>query len=94
MGIRVEIMGGQITEDMVPERTLSLYVITGPDTSDYPGMFTVRRQRAASDRCVYIDKKPIGHALTLEEARELVPPGLARIDRDPDDDPVIVESWL
>jgi len=31
---------------------------------------------------------------TIEEARSTVPDGLYRLDRSPDDDPVIVESWL
>ena len=31
---------------------------------------------------------------TLEEARDLVPPGLYRTDRAPADDPTIVETWL
>jgi len=33
-------------------------------------------------------------AATLEGAREHVPQGLYRMDRDPGDDPNIVESWL
>lgn len=33
-------------------------------------------------------------AMTLEDARALVPPGLFRLERDPNDDPVIVETWL
>lgn len=31
---------------------------------------------------------------SLDEARELVPPGLYCMARDPMDDPVIVETWL
>lgn len=33
-------------------------------------------------------------APTLAELRELLPPGLACLTRDPSDDPVIMESWL
>jgi hypothetical protein len=31
---------------------------------------------------------------TLEELRDKLPPGLSRLQRDPNDDPVIVEVWL
>lgn len=31
---------------------------------------------------------------TLAELREQLPPGLARLDRQPDDEPVIVETWI
>jgi hypothetical protein len=33
-------------------------------------------------------------AMTLEEARTLIPPGLYRLERNPEDDPKIVETWL
>lgn len=34
------------------------------------------------------------YASTLERARFLVPPGLVCLARNPDDDPVIVETWV
>lgn len=34
------------------------------------------------------------HVSTLERARYLIPPGLVRLERDPNDDPVIVETWV
>jgi hypothetical protein len=33
-------------------------------------------------------------AATLEEARGIVPPGLTWMDRAPDDDGAIVETWI
>jgi hypothetical protein len=33
-------------------------------------------------------------ARTLEDAREAVPAGLYRMDRDVNDDPRIVETWI
>jgi hypothetical protein len=33
-------------------------------------------------------------AQTLEDVRSVIPPGLYRMDRNPDDDPIIVETWL
>ena len=40
------------------------------------------------------DSGAIGFADTLEQARNYLPPGLVRFERSPDDDPVIVETWL
>lgn len=34
------------------------------------------------------------HAQSLAEVRRLLPPGLYRLGRSPQDDPVIVETWL
>jgi hypothetical protein len=58
--------------------------------ADCPGLFVVR------ERVVAEDANELGAARTaetLEEARSLVPPGADRIDRSPDDDSSIVESW-
>lgn len=33
-------------------------------------------------------------APTIEAIRAMLPPGLARLDRHPSDDPVIVEVWI
>jgi hypothetical protein len=42
------------------------------------------------------EQRPLWAAIarTLDGARSAVPPGLFRLDRSPDDDPVIVECWL
>lgn len=55
---------------------------------DYPDKFIARK---------FILDKPtddirIGN--TLEEVRDMLPPGLIRLDRDFTDDIVIVETWL
>lgn len=34
------------------------------------------------------------YTTTLERARFLIPPGLVCMDRSPEDDPVIVETWF
>ena len=31
---------------------------------------------------------------TLDDVRSLIPPDLYRMDRNPDDDPCIVETWF
>jgi len=55
---------------------------------DYPEKFVARK---------FIFDKPTSEILigdTLEEIRKLLPGGLTRIERDPKDDPVIVEAWI
>lgn len=71
---------------------MNIYVITGTNTTDFPGLYTVRRHVIGAGTVT--PDRIIGHAKTLEEARKLVPPGLSRIDRDQSDDPVILECWL
>lgn len=61
--------------------------------SDFPGLYVLRAQRPCSNG--EIEKSPGAlTADTLDEIRELIPPGLTRIPRFPEDDPVIVECWL
>jgi hypothetical protein len=62
------------------------------DTSDYPNAYVARRfvvnaagHAATNDMFV---------AATLDELRALLSPGLTRIPRFDNDDPVIVEVWL
>jgi hypothetical protein len=71
---------------------LPIYVITS-NPSDYPGKFVVRVQYPSK-----VDPIPgpiVAVAETLDDAREaLVALPLVRMDRHPDDDAVIVETWL
>jgi hypothetical protein len=59
---------------------------------DFPNHFVVRRwtieggAEPKANECRLAD--------SLYEARKLVPPQATRMDRFPEDDPVIVESWL
>jgi hypothetical protein len=60
------------------------------NTKDYPDLFTARPHLARSGRpgdFVMTDA-------TLEGIRALLPPGLVNLHREPQDDPVIVESWV
>lgn len=63
---------------------------------DFPGEFVCRRWRAIDGKAVP-DAEPLARASTLEACRaslwHLVP-CLTRLDRHPNDDPVIVEVWL
>ena len=60
---------------------------------DYPDQFVVRRWRLVGNEAVH-DAQPLAVVDSLDEARAAVPLGLVRINRYPEDDPVIVEVWL
>lgn len=60
--------------------------------SDHPDHFVVRRQFAGKGEIV-IDQR-CWLCNTLAEARQVIPPGLVQFARNPEDDPVIVESWF
>lgn len=74
---------------------LPMYVVY-KNPSDYPGKFVVRLC-VAGRGTVTCDKEPLAVRGTLAEARAaieaLVGP-LHRMNRQPDDDAVIVEVWL
>jgi len=64
---------------------------------DFPAGFIVRAWRV----CCHDGQstEPDGSslalaALSLEQARAMLPPGLFRLDRTTDDDPTLIEVWL
>lgn len=62
--------------------------------SDFPGRVVVRRQIALSDRRIAKDARAFLFP-TLDDARRwLADLNLTCLPRFPDDDPVIVETWL
>lgn len=70
---------------------LPQWTVYGPGTSDRPGvhvarMFVCRPEVLPTDQVL--------EAATLDELRDLLPPGLSRIERFPEDDPNILEVWL
>jgi hypothetical protein len=68
-------------------RTLYLWVVYR-HPADFPNDYVARAWDGE-------DATGIGYAApTLEAVRELLPPGLHRLDRNPLDDAVIVETWL
>jgi hypothetical protein len=71
----------------VPDGPLELFIIYD-HPRDYPGHFVVRRW--------VLDSPTADFAIadTLEAARAEVPAGMHRIPRRPEDDPVIVETWV
>ena len=77
------------------EEMLSVYTIYD-HPKDHPTKFVLRKSLAGS-----VDgKATVQHTNEyvccdpLEEARRYVPPGLYCMPRQPEDDPVIIESWL
>lgn len=57
---------------------------------DFPGKFTARPTTMFS-------KEPVDFVLvseSLDGIRKMLPPGLVRLDREPDDSPSIVEAWV
>lgn len=74
------------------EAVLDIYVVYA-DPADYPGRYVVRRQTVGRG-VVDIAPEPLGVVDTLEQARHLLPDGLNWLDRQPGDEPQIVEVWL
>jgi hypothetical protein len=66
---------------------LSLYTIY-----DEPFGFVVRRWEITKQGA--IPDTEARFAMTLEEARALIPPGMYCLERVPEDDPKIVETWI
>jgi len=77
----------------IPDATvLDLFVIYDRPT-DSPGAFVVRRWFVVKGRLDSVPGEMKDSSRTLQEARKHVPPGRHRMDRHPDDDPKIIETW-
>lgn len=66
---------------------LSIWVVYDHPT-DHPDVYIARR---------FVNDRPTGdtiQGLTLDAVRDQLPAGLARFNRDPKDDPKIVECWF
>ena len=73
---------------------LSLWTIY-ESPADYVGQYVVRRTEIRRwPQAAIVVTNDMYVADSLEEARELLPPGLFCVGRQPDDDPVIAEVWL
>jgi hypothetical protein len=71
--------------------TLCFWVITRRPL-DFPEHYAMRRQLVLKGRIAFAQFAGVYD--TLEEARKDIPQGLYCLGRDPNDDPVIVESWI
>lgn len=61
--------------------------------TDYPGQWIVRRFLITRGD-VLPDRHSTGFALDLDAARSLIPLGLVRLDRSPQDHASVVETWI
>jgi len=59
---------------------------------DHPTLYVLRKWHIGAGALRPDDEFALG--ATLDEIRSLVPDYCVRLERDPNDDPVIVESWL
>jgi hypothetical protein len=84
-------------EDARDRGELLAYFVIYRHPADYPEGYVVRRW-TLEKRPPRLDPEEVpGQAwpvATLEAARALVPEGLARFTRAPNDDPAILETWL
>jgi hypothetical protein len=62
--------------------------------ADFPDVEFVVRGWIVGPHGTLTDSGALGFAHTLDEARNIVPAGLVRMERSPDDDPVVVETWI
>jgi hypothetical protein len=79
---------------MTPSRMLTLWVVYD-HPPDFPDHVVVRRQFVTQHSTTPITSANIGGVYdTLNDARADIPLGHVCIGRFPDDDPVIVETWI
>jgi hypothetical protein len=71
---------------------LTMWVIYA-HPSDHPQHYVLRRRHVLGGR-IEVDTAHTLLANDLAGARALLPPGLFRLPRLPDDDPLIVEMWV
>jgi hypothetical protein len=70
---------------------MPVWTICTPGTTDLPGRWTARLHFWLPEARV---TNVVLDAPTLELVREMLPPGLTCLSRDPGDHPVIVETWI
>lgn len=83
---QVAALNAQQPPDRMPH-----WVVFGPGTADHPGLFVARLWHALPE------PRPTTHLLragTLATLRDLLPPGLVRLRRQPGDDTNIIETWF
>lgn len=74
-----------------PEPVRLIVIYSNP--KDFPGKFVVRDHYAFKG-FVKVDKFPRCVVDTLAEARSSIPEGLVCLNRNDEDDSVIVETWI
>ena len=82
--------------EVKPERVMSMWTVYCRPR-DYPRHYVARRSEIRRNKALGSNVVPTADvrvAPTLEQIRELIPPGLYRLDRMPGDAPHIVEVWM
>jgi hypothetical protein len=77
---------------MKPGEVLEMYVIYAKPL-DYPQSFVVRKWEVGGKPSPR-NTEWFGLGATVEEVRGMIPGWCVKIDRDPNDEPQIVETWL
>ena len=73
--------------------TMAMYTIYF-NPKDYPNKYVARKWLIVGGFQNPIPTRESWVENSLNEIREHIPSGMARIERSPCDDPVIVESWI
>lgn len=76
-----------MTTDTEPLRQYTIY----DHPRDHPESFVVREWLIGAGT---VTPGQAWGTATLASARDLVPPGLVCLGREPQDDPVIIETWI
>jgi hypothetical protein len=77
---------------MSPDAGLTFWVIYD-HPADYPSYYVVRAQTALADGTRHVAPSVSVHD-TLDDARRAIPAGLICMPHQPDEDPVILETWF
>jgi hypothetical protein len=82
-------------KDMHPKKRVEIYVIYD-HPSDYPDHYVVRRHLVEEGGKMSVDPKLHMQSKVLEVLQHslVFEMGLTRLDREPGDDPVIIESYI
>ena len=75
------------------EKVLEIWVVYD-HPRDHPDFYIVRRQVATNTGAIQLDGQSVGFRDLATAQAWLQEKGLTRLDRYPDDDPVILETWL
>jgi hypothetical protein len=82
----------KLQSEMNSDRDLLMWEVY-VNTSDFPGRFTARPQSMfAMKHGIALDFVLVSDS--LDGIRKMLPPGLVKMGRDPDDEPQIVEVWI
>lgn len=76
-----------------PPGTFMTHWVIYKHPKDQPDRYVLRPHHITDAHNVIIDPTGWAHR-DVEVLRSIIPPGMVKLDRHPDDDPVIYEVWL